>query len=48
MDVQETRDRIEDSLFAVKAALQEGYVVGAGMAIIEAANRIDDEGLSPS
>ena len=30
VEMSECRDRIEDSLFAVKAALEDGYVPGAG------------------
>ena len=31
--MNETRDRVEDSLFAVRAAIEEGYVVGGGFAL---------------
>ena len=36
VEMQETRDRIEDSLFAVKAGIQDGYVLGGGFALIAA------------
>ena len=41
MEIQETRDRIEDSLFAVRAALEDGYTIGAGLALIRAAHQLD-------
>jgi chaperonin GroEL len=37
VEMQECRDRVEDALFAVKAALEDGYVQGAGMALFQAA-----------
>lgn len=33
VEVRECRDRIEDALFAVKAALDKGYVTGGGFAL---------------
>ena len=33
VEMNETRDRVEDSLFAVRAAIEEGYVVGGGFAL---------------
>ena len=36
VEMQESRDRIEDSLFAVKAALEDGYIPGAGQALYQA------------
>jgi chaperonin GroEL (HSP60 family) len=41
--MQECRDRIEDSLFAVKAALEDGYVPGAGLALYQAAKQCSIE-----
>ena len=41
MEIQETRDRIEDSLFAVRAALKEGYVIGGGLALVKASENLD-------
>ena len=41
VEIQETRDRLEDSLFAVKAALSDGYVVGAGVALVMASQKLD-------
>lgn len=43
VEMQECRDRIEDSLFAVKAALDEGYVVGGGYALLRAAQEMEVE-----
>jgi chaperonin GroEL len=34
VEAKENRDRIEDALFAVKAALEDGYVVGGGFALV--------------
>lgn len=36
VEVQETRDRLEDALSAVQAALEQGYVVGGGFALLKA------------
>ena len=46
MEFKETRDRIEDSLFAVKAALEDGYVIGGGLALSRAADLIDSRTLA--
>ncbi len=35
-DMKERRDRIEDALFAVRAAIEEGYVIGGGCALLYA------------
>ena len=36
IEMQECRDRIEDSVCAVKAAIEEGVVVGGGAALFYA------------
>jgi chaperonin GroEL len=36
VEMNECRDRIEDAVFAVRAALQDGYVPGAGYALYQA------------
>ena len=40
-EVKECRDRVEDALFAVKAALEEGYVIGGGFALMQASMALD-------
>lgn len=42
VEIQETRDRLEDSLFAVKAALSDGYVVGGGVALVLASKQLNE------
>jgi chaperonin GroEL len=41
VELKEKKDRVEDAIYAVKAALKEGIVPGAGVALINAANAID-------
>jgi chaperonin GroEL len=38
IEIREKKDRVEDALFATKAALVEGVVPGGGLALIEAFN----------
>lgn len=40
IEIKEKKDRIDDSLQATKAALEEGIVVGGGMALIRAAANV--------
>lgn len=40
IEIKEKRDRVEDALFATKAALIEGVVPGGGVALIEAINAL--------
>ena len=40
LEIKEKKDRVEDALFATKAALTEGIVPGGGIALIEAINRL--------
>ena len=40
IEIKERKDRVEDALFATKAALVEGVVPGGGVALIEALNGI--------
>ena len=42
-EVKECRDRIEDALFAVKAAIQEGYVIGGGFALLQACQNLNPD-----
>lgn len=41
IEIKERKDRVEDALFATKAALAEGIVPGGGAALIEAFNTLD-------
>jgi len=38
VELKEKRDRVEDAIYATKAALQEGIVAGGGVALINASN----------
>ena len=40
VELKEKKDRVEDSIYAVKAALQEGIVPGGGSALLNAAQSI--------
>lgn len=40
IEIKERRDRVEDALFATKAALAEGIIAGGGIALINAINEI--------
>ena len=40
IEIKERKDRVEDALFATKAALDEGIVVGGGTALLRASNAI--------
>jgi len=44
IEIKEKKDRVEDALFATKAALDEGIVVGGGTALLYAAGAIDIQG----
>ena len=40
IELKEKKDRVEDALYAVKAALKEGIVPGGGVALMNAAQKI--------
>lgn len=40
-EIQEKKDRVEDALHAAKASLEEGIVVGGGVALLRARNKIN-------
>ncbi len=42
IEVKERKDRVDDSLNATRAAVQEGIVVGGGVALIQAAKTLRD------
>jgi len=43
IELKERKDRVEDAIYAVKAALQEGIVPGGGVALKNAADNIKPE-----
>jgi chaperonin GroEL len=45
IELKEKKDRVEDSIYAVKAALQEGIVPGGGIALLNAAQNIKAENI---
>ena len=44
LEIKEKKDRVEDALFATKAALEEGIVIGGGTALMYARKAITFEG----
>jgi len=42
VEMKERRDRVEDALFATKAAIAEGVVPGGGLALINAESTLDE------
>jgi chaperonin GroEL len=42
IEIKEKKDRVEDALFATKAALAEGVVEGGGIALIKAFNKLGE------
>jgi chaperonin GroEL len=45
VELKEKKDRIEDAIYAVKAALKEGIVPGGGVALFDAAKFVEPNGL---
>ena len=43
IELKEKKDRVEDAIYAVKAALQEGIVPGGGIALLNASNTVKPE-----
>ena len=43
VELKEKKDRVEDAIYATKAALQEGIVPGGGIALLNAALSIKEE-----
>ena len=41
--MKEKKDRVEDAIYAVKAALKEGIVPGGGVALLNAAEKISTD-----
>lgn len=48
VEMREKKDRVDDAICAVRAAMQEGYVPGAGMALMYVAEHLDDKSISSS
>lgn len=42
VEMNECRDRIEDSLYAMRAAIEEGVVIGGGCALLYASQCLKD------
>ena len=40
VELKEKKDRVEDSIYAVKAALKEGIISGGGIALLNASQKI--------
>ncbi|RMF41505.1 MAG: chaperonin GroEL [Alphaproteobacteria bacterium] len=48
VEVKERKDRVDDALNATRAAVQEGIVVGGGVALVNAAKKlVDVKGVNP-
>ena len=45
IELKEKKDRVEDAIYATKAALKEGIVPGGGIALLNAANSINAENI---
>ena len=45
VEYKEKKDRVEDAVYATKAALQEGIVPGGGVALLNAALNIEEHGV---
>ncbi|MCB2110897.1 MAG: chaperonin GroEL, partial [Rhodobacteraceae bacterium] len=41
VEVKERKDRVDDALNATRAAVQEGVIVGGGVALVQAAKKLD-------
>lgn len=45
-EIKELRDRLDDAQYAVKAALEEGYVPGSGVTLLNASRNLENEIIS--
>ena len=45
IELKEKKDRVEDAIYATKAALKEGIVPGGGIALLNAANNMNAENI---
>ena len=48
VELKEKKDRVEDAIFATKAALKEGIVPGGGIALLNAAQKIKPSNIGES
>ena len=48
VELKEKKDRVEDAIYATKAALKEGIVPGGGVALLNASERIPSENIGES
>ena len=46
VELKEKKDRVEDAIYAVKAALQEGIVPGGGVALMDVASELEKADMS--
>jgi chaperonin GroEL len=42
VELKEKKDRVEDAIYAVKAAIQEGIVPGGGVALLDTASELEN------
>ncbi len=45
VELKEKKDRVEDAIYATKAALKEGIVSGGGIALLNAAQNLEDDSI---
>jgi len=45
VEMKEKKDRVEDAIYATKAALKEGIVPGGGVALLNASQKIPTDGV---
>jgi len=45
VELKEKKDRVEDAIYATKAALKEGIVSGGGIALLNAAQELNDDNI---
>jgi chaperonin GroEL len=45
VEMKEKKDRVEDAIYATKAALKEGIVPGGGIALLNAAQNLNDDSI---
>jgi chaperonin GroEL len=45
VELKEKKDRVEDAIYATKAALKEGIVPGGGIALLNAAQNLNDDSI---
>ena len=45
VELKEKKDRVDDAIYATKAALQEGIVSGGGIALLNAANTLKPDNI---